>query len=93
MGVQQATANPAGHPRLRVTTHSGRVTVKAEERPDFVFETRKPYIEDIETDGAGYVSPVLDRLTRDIDILCPLGTDVVVGTQSGRSNSVASLAG
>ena len=83
MGVQQATANPAGHPRLRVTTHSGRVTVTAEERADFHFETRKPYIEDVVADSSGYQTPVLDRGSRDIDIRCPLGTDVVIGTKSG----------
>ncbi len=83
MAVQQATAGPAGHPRLRVATHSGRVTVTAEERPDFLFETRKPCIEDIHTDSSGYLTPLLDRPSRDIDIRCPLGTDVVIGTQSG----------
>ena len=68
---------------MRVATQSGRVTVVAEERADFVFETRKPWIEDVIVGEEGEVAPVLDRGSRDIRVLCPLGTDVVIGTQSG----------
>lgn len=83
MATARATALPSGRPRLRVATRSGSVRLVAEERADFLFETRKPWIVDVRVDGDGVVWPELDRDSRSLEVRCPRGTGVVVGTASG----------
>jgi len=74
-----------GRPRLRVTTRSGRVTITAEERPDILIESGAPPVSEIGSDATGQITLTSARWgSASIEIRCPIGTDVVVGTASGR---------
>lgn len=84
MPTDRAVAKPAGRPRLRITTQSGKIRLFAEEREDFLFESSKPCIIAVHVDDGGVVSPELDKASRDIDVYCPRGTGVVAGSGSGR---------
>ena len=79
------TLHPRGHPRLRVTSRSGRVTITAEERADILIEEGAPPEEEIELGPAGEVALTSARSgAAGIQIRCPTGTDALVGTASGR---------
>lgn len=70
-----------GRARVRVSTASGRVTVVGERRDDIVVTSGKR----TETTSAGdALDVVMTTSSDDIDVRCPLGTDVVVGSASGR---------
>ena len=68
--------------RVRISAVSGTVTVTAEQRTDVVVD-RGGSVETTE-DGAVEIRPV--RSSNSIDIRCPEGADVMVGTRSGGIN-------
>lgn len=76
----------SGHAELHVSTRSGRVTVTAEERQDLHIESDAPLRDDkVEVDPTGLVSVKSGRGGSGwLEIRCPTGTDVVVGTVSGK---------
>lgn len=82
MATGRATAMPVGRPRLRIATRSGTVRLVAEERADFVFETRKAWIVGVHVGEDGVVWPELDKDSRSLEVRCPRGTSVVVGAES-----------
>jgi DUF4097 and DUF4098 domain-containing protein YvlB len=65
--------------RLRITSGSGSVTIHAEDRSDVVVGngTMTPA-----SDGVLEIRPA--RPSQSLDVRCPGGTDVMVGTASGR---------
>jgi DUF4097 and DUF4098 domain-containing protein YvlB len=67
-----------GHPRLRITTGSGSITVTAEERADVVVDRGSLALAE---DGAVAVQG--DRRSASIKVRCPIGSALVVGTASG----------
>ena len=69
-----------GRARVRVSTHSGRVTVTAEPRDDIVVVRGK---RGETTSAADDVDVVLNASSSDVEVRCPVGTDVVVGSASG----------
>ncbi len=73
-----------GHPCLRLTTRSGRVSVTAEDRSDILVEAGGPSMDQVETDATGQVTFTSARNgSASLEVRCPVGTDVVVGTASG----------
>lgn len=85
MPSQPVVLPARGRPRLRLTTRSGRVTITAEERQDITIEAGLPSEPSIEVDERGFV--VLNSArggSARLEVRCPTGTDVVVGTASGR---------
>jgi DUF4097 and DUF4098 domain-containing protein YvlB len=81
-----------GQPRLFLSTRSGKVTVVAESRDDFLIETNKGQAT-IEQDASGRLSVTAGASTVDIDARCPAGTDVIAGTNSGRVELVGDFGG
>ena len=70
-----------GRSRVRVSTTSGRITVIGERRDDIV----------VTTGGRTTAAPVTDEVdvvmtasSDRVEVRCPVGTDVVVGTASGK---------
>lgn len=74
-----------GSAELHLSTSSGQVLVSAEEREDVLIEEGAPSSERIEHDTTGRV-----RLTSAkggsaaLEVRCPIGSDVAVGTISGK---------
>jgi DUF4097 and DUF4098 domain-containing protein YvlB len=64
---------------VRVTSASGRVTITAEPRADIVASAGRD-----ETRSSGVLDLDLTTSSDRIDVRCPLGTEVVVGSASGR---------
>jgi DUF4097 and DUF4098 domain-containing protein YvlB len=64
-------------PSLTVTTSSGRVVITGEDRPDIVVDG-KAAIEDGDDGGV-----MVRASSSSLDVRCPAGTDVRVGTSSG----------
>ena len=64
-------------PSLTVTTSSGRVVITGEDRPDIVVDG-KAAIEDGDDGGV-----IVRASSSSLDVRCPVGTDVRVGTSSG----------
>jgi DUF4097 and DUF4098 domain-containing protein YvlB len=75
-----------GHAELHVSTRSGRVTVTADENADVRIESDAPMRGDkIEVDATGRVSVRSGRGGSGwLEIRCPAGSDIVVGTVSGK---------
>lgn len=85
MSSQPVVLPARGRPRLRLTTRSGRVTVTAEERQDITIEAGLPSDPDIDIDERGFIVLTSARGgSARLEVRCPTGTDVVVGTASGR---------
>lgn len=73
-----------GTAELHLTTLSGRVTVQAEERSDVVIDSGAPSSEKIDTDATGRIALTSAKGgSAALEIRCPVGTDVVIGTVSG----------
>ena len=68
-----------GRLRLRIATSSGTVNVTAEDRADVVVERGGDLLAG--ADGVVEVRPT--RASSSIDVLCPSGTDLMIGTSSG----------
>jgi DUF4097 and DUF4098 domain-containing protein YvlB len=83
MGQQQIVITPRGPSRLRLATGSGRIRVRTEERTDIVVEANKPGIEGCEFDESGVATVHLGSQALVLDVRCPTGTDIAVGTGSG----------
>jgi DUF4097 and DUF4098 domain-containing protein YvlB len=66
--------------RLRISAVSGRVTVTAEDRVDVVVE--RGGVAHASADGAVEIGPT--QASNSIEVRCPSGADVIVGTRSGR---------
>ena len=64
-------------PSLTVTTSSGRVVITGEDRPDIVVDG-KASIEDGDDGGV-----IVRASSSNLEVRCPVGTDVRVGTSSG----------
>ncbi len=86
MSDQRIVLPVPGHAEVHLTTRSGRVTVTAEERQDLHIESDAPLRDDrIDVDPTGRVSLKSGRGGSGwLEIRCPTGTDVVVGTVAGR---------
>jgi DUF4097 and DUF4098 domain-containing protein YvlB len=67
-----------GHPEVRISSVSGRITVVAESRFDVVADGAR-----IETAADGSVGVLPMRASTSITVRCPVGADIVVGTRSG----------
>ena len=82
----ERTLSVAGHTELSVSTRSGRVIIEAEERQDLYLESDAPLRDDkITVDSTGRVSVKSARGGSGwLHIHCPTGTDVVIGTVSGK---------
>jgi DUF4097 and DUF4098 domain-containing protein YvlB len=65
-------------PGLTVTTASGSVVITGEDRPDVAVEGNAT----VESGEAGEV--VVRAKSSSLDVRCPTGTDVIVGTASGK---------
>jgi len=84
MSDQPVSIPVPGHAELHLMARSGRVSVVGEERPDVLIESGAPS-RGIETDETGRV-----RLgsakggSAALEVRCPAGSDVVIGTMSGR---------
>jgi DUF4097 and DUF4098 domain-containing protein YvlB len=66
--------------RLRISAVSGRVTVTAEDRADVVVD--QGGVARTDADGAVEIRPAMPSSS--IEVKCPAGADVIVGTRSGR---------
>jgi DUF4097 and DUF4098 domain-containing protein YvlB len=82
----ERTLSVAGHTELSVSTRSGRVVIEAEERRDLYLESDAPLRDDkIDVDSTGRVSVKSARGGSGwLQIRCPTGTDLVIGTVSGK---------
>ena len=70
----------AGHARLRLNSRSGKITVWCEARPDLSIERGASSRDDVvEEDG----QLVLTNRSGSIEVRCPEGTDLTLGTVSG----------
>ena len=84
MAPDQVVLSVPGPAALHLSTSSGRVTVTAEERSDVVIDAGAPSADRIERDATGrvrFASP--NGGSASIELRCPLGSDVVVGTIAG----------
>ena len=86
MATDSLTLSVPGFAELRINTRSGRVEVTAEERSDLLIESDAPIRKDkIEVDATGRVTLRSSRGGSGwLEIRCPIGTDVVIGTVSGK---------
>lgn len=86
MSNQPVVLPVPGHAELCLSTRSGRVTVTAEERQDLRIESDAPLRDDkIRVDATGSVSLKSGRGGSGwLEIRCPTGSDVVIGTVSGK---------
>lgn len=84
-----------GHAELHVSTRSGRVTITAEERQDLLIESDAPLRDDkIDVDATGRVSVKSGRGGSGwLELRCLTGTDVVIGTVSGKVELRGQLGG
>jgi DUF4097 and DUF4098 domain-containing protein YvlB len=67
------------HPSLTLTTTSGSIVITSEHRPDVVVDRGDAAIERL---ASGEV--VVQATSSSLDVRCPVGTHVRVGTASGR---------
>jgi DUF4097 and DUF4098 domain-containing protein YvlB len=65
--------------RLRISAHSGTVSVTAEPRTDVVVD--RGGVAEATVDGAVEIRAA--RSSNSVDVRCPVGADVMVGTRSG----------
>lgn len=73
-----------GHAELRINTSSGKVLVAAEERADVLVEAGVRSPDEVERDPTGRMRLTSARGgSTDLELRCPAGTDLVVGTLSG----------
>lgn len=86
MPDQPLTLSVPGHAELHLTTRSGPVTVTAEDRADVLIESGAPSEDRIERDAAGLISLRAAKPSSALRVRCPAGSDVVVGTISGKVN-------
>ena len=85
MADQPVVLPVGGHAALRVSTRSGRVSVTAEERADLLIESDAPLQGKIDTDPTGLVDVTSARGgSARLEIRCPIGTDIAIGTVSGK---------
>jgi len=70
-----------GHSRLRLNSRSARVTVVAEDRADLLIESGIGSPSDVEDDGNGHF--IIQGGSKSLELRCPAGTDLVIGTLSG----------
>jgi DUF4097 and DUF4098 domain-containing protein YvlB len=75
--AREPTTVPAA-PTLSVTTRSGRITVIGEDRSDIQIDRGAP---DVTREGDRVV---VDGGSSRVDVRCPAGTDLIVGTGSGK---------
>ncbi len=84
MAGERVVVPVKGHPSLRLTTRSGRIAVLGEQRDDIVFEAGLRSARDVEQDAEGRVAVTSARGgSASLEVRCPAGSDVVVGTASG----------
>jgi DUF4097 and DUF4098 domain-containing protein YvlB len=82
-GDPVAIAVPAAA-ELHISTSSGRVLVTAEERPDVLIEEGAPSPDKIASDATGRVRFASAKGgSAELEVRCPIGSDLVVGTISG----------
>jgi DUF4097 and DUF4098 domain-containing protein YvlB len=79
---ERLVLSPVGHPRIAAATTSGTITVTAEDRADIVVEGGVRTGEQVDVGPDGRVE-VPTRRSKPVQIRCPEGTDVIVGTTSG----------
>jgi len=73
--------------RLRINSRSGKVTVVAEDRADILVERGATRQRDVEITSANDVTIKSSRGgSEKIELRCPTGTDLVIGTLSGSVN-------
>ncbi|OGO51100.1 MAG: hypothetical protein A2148_07015 [Chloroflexi bacterium RBG_16_68_14] len=85
MSDQPVVLPMPGHAELRLTTRAGRVAVTAEERPDVLIESDGPLEDRVEADATGRISVRSPwGGSARLDVRCPAGTDLVVGTVAGK---------
>ena len=72
---------PPGPPRLRINNRSGRVIITAEERSDVLVEAGMATESD---DAASLAFTGKDGGTSPVELRCPAGCDILIGTLSGR---------
>lgn len=77
--MSEAAALPPDRQALRVTTSSGSVTMSAERRDDIEIESGGQ----VERRPSPQQTPIDVRRSANVDVRCPLGTDIVIGTSSG----------
>ncbi len=81
-----------GHAELRLSTTSGRVTLTAEERSDIEITSGAPAQDRIEVDATGLIALRSKRGgSATLEIRCPIGTDVAIGTMSGSAQLLGRL--
>ena len=84
MPVSPVAIRVPGHAEVRLSTTSGNVEVIGEERPDVVIESGAPADQHIESDATGRVALTSARGgSANLQVRCPTGSDLVVGTVSG----------
>ena len=79
MATGEVSPDPSGRPHIRLSTSSGSIAITAEDRAD------------VEVSAGGKVwhrpssaeDPIGVRGSKSVDVRCPTGTDVVVGSSSG----------
>jgi DUF4097 and DUF4098 domain-containing protein YvlB len=84
MASDEVVLSVPGPAALHLSTSSGRVTVTAEDRSDVLIESGSPPADRIERDATGrirFASP--KGGSANLELRCPLGSDIVVGTISG----------
>ncbi len=69
-----------GHSRLRLNTRGGKVTVHCEPRTDLLIERGAHRAEEVAVEGQQLT---LTSTSASIELRCPEGTDLVLGTLSG----------
>jgi ferric-dicitrate binding protein FerR (iron transport regulator) len=85
MSGKRVVLSLKGLPSLCLTARSGRITVTGEERPDVVFESGVSSARDVAQDATGRIAVTSARWgSAALEVRCPTGTNVVVGTASGR---------
>ena len=73
-----------GHSSLRLSLGSGSIRATAEDRDDFLIDGKSPHIVGAEVDDDGVVSVAVAGGNGSVDLVVPLGSDLILGTQSGR---------
>ena len=85
MAEQPVSLSVPGHAELHLLTRSGQITVVGEERPDVLIESGAPSRDKIEVDETGRLRiPSAKGGSAPLSVRCPAGSDVVIGTMSGR---------
>ena len=85
MADQPVSLSVPGHAELHLMSRSGRIAVVGEERSDVLIESGAPSPDGIETDATGRVRLTsAKRGSAPLEVRCPAGSDVVIGTISGR---------